>query len=167
MLVRIWRMNCSEKSRRKGPVARHLRQSRRKPKENFFPFIPLLLTHAYNFLVPHRIHQEASWRGGAGAGDGGKTQNLILRVRGKWSPSGDTGEAGWFRTGQPASDARKSAPGVPVRHTWWPKGWFRRTCFEVRPLTAESPAAVPVHPCRLVLGLNPRIRTGIRDHPRV
>ena len=96
------------------------------------PIFPAPSLHAYNSPVPHRIHRKAFRRGGAGAGVEGKTQSLIVRVRGKWSPSGDTGRGDGQRTGPSSLDARKSAPGVPVRHTGWPNGWFRRTFLSVR-----------------------------------
>ncbi len=51
----------------------------------------------FNSLVPQRLHRQACWRCGAGAGVKGKTQNLLVRVRGKWSPSGDTGEMAGLR----------------------------------------------------------------------
>ena len=56
----------------------------------------------------------------------GETQNLVIRVCGKWSSSGDTGEAG--KPGPAASFPmpETSAPGVPVRHTEWPDGLVRR-----------------------------------------
>ena len=62
-----------------------------------------------------RIHQEAFWRGGAGAGHEGQTQNLMLRVRGKWFPSGDVGR---MRSSRADFSFRSLhwAPGVPVRH---------------------------------------------------
>jgi hypothetical protein len=60
--------------------------------------IPALPTHAYNPPVPSRIHRQACWRGGTGADVKGKTQNLGVRVRGKWSPSGDVGRVRSCRT---------------------------------------------------------------------
>lgn len=89
----------------------------------------------YTLPVPSRIHRQACRRDGAGAGFEGETQNLIIRVRGKWSPSGDTGEADKVWTGLPASDARKSAPDVPVRHTGWLNGRF---CRAASPSEASS-----------------------------
>ncbi len=43
----------------------------------------------------------AFWRGGTGAGVDGETQNLIVRVRGKWFSSGDVGRTGSSRTDFP------------------------------------------------------------------
>ena len=63
-----------------------------------------------------RIHRKALRRGGVGAGREGKTRNLMHRACGKWSPSGDTGEAAGYRT-DPAVSAPNGASGVPVRHT--------------------------------------------------
>ncbi len=45
-----------------------------------------------------RIHRKALRRGGVGAGLEGMTRNLMHRARGKWSPSGDTGEMAGYRT---------------------------------------------------------------------
>jgi hypothetical protein len=56
----------------------------------------------------------------------GETQNLVIRVRGKWSSSGDTGEAGKPGPAAPFPMPETSAPGVPVRHTEWPTDWFCR-----------------------------------------
>ena len=49
----------------------------------------------------------------------GETQNLVIRVRGKWFSSGDTGEATGQRPPLSLSMPETSAPGVPVRHTEW------------------------------------------------
>ena len=68
-------------------------QKNRRLLQYFFAAHPATPSHScFNSLVPQRLHQQACWRCGAGAGVKGKTQNLHLRVRGKWSPSGDTGE---------------------------------------------------------------------------
>jgi len=91
---------------------------------------------AYNLPVPFRIRWQACQSGGAGAGHEGETQNLIVRVRGKWFPSGDTGEAERLRNDPFASDARKSAPGVPVRHTEWLNGVV--SPGSLRPIVSEA-----------------------------
>ncbi|SSC72674.1 unnamed protein product [Ciceribacter sp. T2.26MG-112.2] len=53
-------------------------------------------------LIPFRprIHHKALWRGGAGAGFGGETQNPRFRVRGKWSPLATWGQ-GFLGFGRP------------------------------------------------------------------
>lgn len=62
----------------------------------------------------------------------------------------------------PVSDARKSAPDVPVRHTRWPAGWFRRI-----PDPSEAPGswrrttARPGH-CRETEVAGKNRRTGCR-----
>ena len=62
----------------------------------------------------------------------------------------------------PVSDARKSAPDVPVRHTRWPAGWFRRI-----PDPSETPGswrrttARPGH-CRETGVAGKNRRTGCR-----
>ncbi|MBP1845045.1 hypothetical protein J2046_003314 [Rhizobium petrolearium] len=140
--------------RAEGDVARQIKALREIDRKNRSSF-PALFTRACNHPVPHRIHRKAFRRGGAGAGGEGRTRNLIVRVRGKWSPSGDTGEAKRLRTGRllPMPEQRagrgKHVPpcrakgtcstqrakacfprsliaGGVGRHTWWPDGWFRR-----------------------------------------
>jgi len=115
-----------------GMISSSVHKDSRYLDENRCFVFPVLPPDPYNPPVPHRIHRKAFRRGGAGAGVEGKTQSLNLRVRGKWSPSGDTGRGDGQRTGPSSLDARKSAPGVPVRHTGWPNGWFRRTFLSVR-----------------------------------
>jgi len=64
---------------------------------------PAPRTRAYNSPIPPRIHRKALRRGGVGAGYEGQTRNLMRRVRGKWSPSGDPGEAAGRRAGPSVS----------------------------------------------------------------
>ncbi len=45
------------------------------------PVFPASSTHAYNAMVPSRIHRQACRRGGAGADARGKTQSPGVRVR--------------------------------------------------------------------------------------
>ena len=71
-------------------------------------------------LIPPRIHRKALRRGGVGAGLEGKTRNLMHRVRGKWSPSGDPGEAAGVGPVLPFHPINSA--GVPV---WHIKGWSR------------------------------------------
>ena len=59
---------------------------------------PARQTCAYNPPIPPRIHCQAWQRGGVGAGCGEETQDLTHRACGKWSPSGDMGEATGCRT---------------------------------------------------------------------
>ena len=77
--------------------------SKTNPLHDFpSPLIPAQKSYGHTFPVPSRIHREASRRGGTGAGCEGETQDLTARVRGKWFPSGDTGEAVTrVRTGPP------------------------------------------------------------------
>ena len=71
-----------------------------KKPPRIFPALP---TRAYNLLIPPRIHCQAWQRGGVGAGLGARTQNPMHRACGKWSPSGDMGEAEGCRTDPSAS----------------------------------------------------------------
>ena len=71
-----------------------------KKSPRIFPALP---TRAYNPPIPPRIHCQAWQRGGIGARLGAKTQTPRHRACGKWSPSGDTGEATGHRTGPFAS----------------------------------------------------------------
>ncbi len=70
---------------------------------------PALQTCAYNPPIPPRIHCQAWQRGGVGAVCGAKTQNLTHRACGKWSPSGDMGEAMGCRTDPVVSCSRRRA----------------------------------------------------------
>jgi len=80
------------------------------------PVFPAPRTRAYNPPIPPRIHCKALQRGGIGAGREGKTQNLTHRARGKWSPSGDTGEAIGRRTGPFASCPERRAGRACAAH---------------------------------------------------
>ena len=71
-------------------------------------------------LIPPRIHRKALRRDGVGAGLEGKTRNLMHRVRGKWSPSGDPGEAAGIGPVLPFHPINSA--GVPV---WHITGWSR------------------------------------------
>ena len=64
---------------------------------------PRHLSLIYNLPIPSRIHCQAWQRGGIGAMCGEETQDLTHRACGKWSPSGDTGEAAGYRTSPVAS----------------------------------------------------------------
>ena len=67
-----------------------------------------------------RIHRRACWRGGAGAGREGETRNLVVRVRRKWSPSGDMGRGEGKRTGLRLLMLEERAGRACAIHTWWP-----------------------------------------------
>ncbi len=100
------------------PSCRHPRARPEEPPTRHVlssPSIPATQSRAYNPPIPPRIHRKALRRGGVGAGREGRTRNLTHRVRGKWSPSGDPGEAAGRRAG-PSFLLIKS-PGVPVWHT--------------------------------------------------
>jgi hypothetical protein len=55
------------------------------------PFIPTPTNHAIIASFHHRIHREASWRGGTGAGWRSGTRVPAIGVRRKWPSSGDGG----------------------------------------------------------------------------
>ncbi len=65
------------------------------------PHFPHPSTPCLQSPIPPRIHRKALRRGGVGAGREGATHTLTHRARGKWSPSGETGEMAGRRTGPP------------------------------------------------------------------
>lgn len=67
--------------------------------------------------VPARLNRRGSWGKDAKPHAPGPRKMVSLRRHGGNRRVTDR---------PPVSDARKSAPDVPVRHTRWPAGWFRR-----------------------------------------
>ena len=71
------------------------------PAKKHAPHFPRPANPCLQSPIPPRIHRKALRRGGVGAGREGATQNFTHRARGKWSPSGETGEMAGCRTGPP------------------------------------------------------------------
>ncbi|TWF43420.1 hypothetical protein FHW37_12047 [Neorhizobium alkalisoli] len=107
---------------RGGATRRHLKKI--SPR-----VFPLPKTCAYNHQVPSRIHRQACRRGGIGAGCEGETQDLASRVRGKWSPSGETGSFDGFG---------------PARHDLMPDQGAGRACAAHRVVRRTSFAGLSV-----------------------
>ncbi len=106
---------------------------------------PAHRTHAYNRPIPPRIHCKALQRGGDGAGCVGKTQNLMHRARGNWSPSGDTGEAARV-SDRPFRFMPRTARRACLCGTQGGRDWRMR---RHRPPEWKGPEGDPFRPHRL------------------
>ncbi len=93
-------------------ATRHTLSSSLHPHDIF----PAPQTCAYNPLIPPRIHCQAWQRDGIGAMCGEETQDLTHRACGKWSPSGDMGEAMGCRTDPVVSCLKRRAGCACAAH---------------------------------------------------
>ena len=80
------------------------------------PHFPRLSNLCLQSPIPPRIHCQAWQRGGVGAECGAKTRNSTHRACGKWSPSGDMGEAMGCRTDPVVSCLRRRAGCACAAH---------------------------------------------------
>jgi hypothetical protein len=108
--------------------------------------------------IPPRIHCKALQRGGVGACGAGRTCAFITRACGKWSPSGDTGEAAGCRTSPFASCPGRRAGCACAAH----KGAGSGGCVGIVRRDDRSPEGEPFRPVRH--GVRPDDKNG-QAHP--
>jgi hypothetical protein len=90
------------------------------------PFIPAPRPHAILLPSHHGYTGRRAGEAGSARGVRGRRRTSRSGLAENGLPPATRGETGF--SDQPSSlEARKSAPGVPVRHTGWLTGWFRRT----------------------------------------
>ena len=111
-----------------------------------------------------RIHHKALWRGGAGAGFGGETQDPRFRVRGKWSPLATWGQGGGLWAAQNLAGP-DSAPGAPVWRGMVVRPGYRG-CAGVRRFKSE-PGPPEKSPTRAGAAERPKSRSKNRRTGRL